>query len=853
MSQLAAVQKKPYTPRQEGEPAVWLRASDIQLPDGSTVTGWTDLSVNGRTPVQVAAAPTLERNRLNGHAVVNFEAALQQYLKVTFGAELPQPNTVYIVCRASGSSQRFMDGIVTGKRHLVNINVNGFWQINAGANLIASASRQSVVQQATAVFDGASSLIRVDGVQVAAGNAGANALSGLVLGDSFDLRADLPLQWLNGIIAELIIFHGHHSLAAMQRVERCQKILFGLPTGAATFPLTKMPFQLGRTTGLANIAIRGAYPTSAGVPAGVEARFRGGAWTDIGATFAAGSFSGTLANQAPGNGLLEVRFTGTGTVFGRIENILAGHIVFPIGQSNNAGHGVNLQTWSHATLLAVMWRESSAQWNTLADPTDSDAAFGSVWPHIAQMSLDEDEVPFAIVTAAEDGTGLVSPPDWAYGGAKYDNAITVLRASGITGLLLVDLHQGEEDANNGVSTAAYKAGAKQLIRNINIDTEFEDNLELIASDAFGGADGASLNGHVPELGSAWVVRNGTIQFSGGRIVPIAPAPANPGYIATTDLGEADAILTTVVNLGDGGSPQYIGVVARYNAADGSHYMVGISESANKIGIYEWTGAAYTLRAESSTTINQNTDYTLTVRVAGSRITADAGASSVTYTSVTTNPTSTLFGVRIALIVTGSIASFTAQGLRLPMMVTQIGYKTTSGQTRANLDNIRIAQSQAADEDPVLIKMGPPIYDIGPLADGVHATTDAELLEVARRKRRMHKYHFHGGTEGRAPRIASITRTDATHYQAVFTLQGTTSLVLGASPHGWRCTDATGATLRAVVGVTLVNATTISVEVDSAVVGDLVSFASFNDAVGTTLRDNGETPLPPEPFIAQVVG
>lgn len=178
---------------------------------------------------------------------------------------------------------------------------------------------------------------------------------------------------------------------------------------------------------------------------------------------------------------------------------------------------------------------------------------------------------------------------------------------------------------------------------------------------------------------------------------------------------------------------------------------------------------------------------------------------------------------------------------LQLVCAQIGM--FAGRTAAQLDAIRLAQVNRWDNDADILA-GPVLHDVTS-ADGVHFRTDAQLQTLAGRWWRALKYHFYGGTESaRGPRFTGATYSAN---QVTVTFRGGHgSLTNATDTTGWAVTDGNGMrTVSSAAGVD--NAVTLTVDRD-LVAPVTVTFGSGNAGAGTTLRDSGTYPLPPEPFV-----
>ena len=142
------------------------------------------------------------------------------------------------------------------------------------------------------------------------------------------------------------------------------------------------------------------------------------------------------------------------------------------GQSNAQGHFTNEQSYTGSD-DAYVFDEDDTAWRTLEDPTDSDVAYGSVWPIVASRISDNHGEVVAFITTADGGTGLVAPDaDWAQGGANYNNASSRLTASNTYKLSAILWYQGERDVFNSTAQAAYQTALSQMIDDFQSDSGY---------------------------------------------------------------------------------------------------------------------------------------------------------------------------------------------------------------------------------------------------------------------------------------------------------------------------------------------------------------------------------------------
>lgn len=155
----------------------------------------------------------------------------------------------------------------------------------------------------------------------------------------------------------------------------------------------------------------------------VQARWGTGAWSSLGTTDASGNLTGTLSSQPVGQNTLQVRTTDSMAI-ASVLYVGVGDVFAIWGQSNGGGRGTTNQSYSHATLKAVLYGNDYA-WKELADPTDSnsgqvdsissdnDSEMGSVWPLVSTTVMATTGFPIAFVPCCKGATGFgASQPTW---------------------------------------------------------------------------------------------------------------------------------------------------------------------------------------------------------------------------------------------------------------------------------------------------------------------------------------------------------------------------------------------------------------------------------------------------------
>lgn len=133
----------------------------------------------------------------------NFDGVDDFLKSALLGSPLSQPTTIFAVAKNTdtlGSNRQIISGQTDLTRQVV-YNDGGNDSIYAGS-VLGAAGTVEEWHVWTAIFDGASSILRIDGVQVAAGNAGAQGLDGFVLGSNFDSTGNF---WAGAIIALCVL------------------------------------------------------------------------------------------------------------------------------------------------------------------------------------------------------------------------------------------------------------------------------------------------------------------------------------------------------------------------------------------------------------------------------------------------------------------------------------------------------------------------------------------------------------------------------------------------------------------------------------------------------------------------
>lgn len=152
--------------------------SGITLVSGK-VDVWADSSGNGRDVTAISASnrPDYGLTQYNGIDVLTFNATNNG--RMTASYTLNQPYTIFWVGAFTAGTMYVYDDSTTANAASL-LRASSVIQIRSGANLLGNDNISN--QIITSVHNGASSVIRQQGVQTGAGNAGTANSTGVYLG-----------------------------------------------------------------------------------------------------------------------------------------------------------------------------------------------------------------------------------------------------------------------------------------------------------------------------------------------------------------------------------------------------------------------------------------------------------------------------------------------------------------------------------------------------------------------------------------------------------------------------------------------------------------------------------------------
>ncbi len=197
----------------------WYDASDSLTPaiNGATLTGWNDKGSNLNHCTTVIGTPQYMTGIQNSLPAAYFNGS-----EMIYGAnqaDVAQPHTQYLVFKPTGWSTGIMQKVINMYNSSPQINKTASAttiEIYAGATVVGESLSNNVTTMVTAIFNGASSSIQVNGNTPNTGNAGTNTNSN---SPQIGASDNVPNYPYTGYIMEWRVYTGVHT-SAQQAVIR---------------------------------------------------------------------------------------------------------------------------------------------------------------------------------------------------------------------------------------------------------------------------------------------------------------------------------------------------------------------------------------------------------------------------------------------------------------------------------------------------------------------------------------------------------------------------------------------------------------------------------------------------------
>lgn len=149
--------------------------------DWSQASGTSSVADQTGNGYDLSGSYTGPTATINGMQAGTFDG-IDDYLSATF-SELPQPNMIFAVAAAQADdTSSLIDGTTSNGRNQIVLDV-GDWGIFAGNTPVSGSDADQNPHVLSALFDGSSSYMRVDGTQDLSGDPGSDGLNGISVGE----------------------------------------------------------------------------------------------------------------------------------------------------------------------------------------------------------------------------------------------------------------------------------------------------------------------------------------------------------------------------------------------------------------------------------------------------------------------------------------------------------------------------------------------------------------------------------------------------------------------------------------------------------------------------------------------
>jgi hypothetical protein len=191
--------------------------------DGDAVRQWsTQMGATSAVQATGTKRPVYKAAIQNGQAVLRYDGV--DDLLQAAGFSVAQPDTIFTVCKLNNAATLVFEfGGATADQRLYWSNVDAKFHINAGTVLTGTSAGQDLWAVKSVLFNGASSQLWNNGTSDLTGDAGANALTSLVIG-----AAGGGTNSLLGDLAEVIIFNRALTTTERRQVEAYLGTKYGI-------------------------------------------------------------------------------------------------------------------------------------------------------------------------------------------------------------------------------------------------------------------------------------------------------------------------------------------------------------------------------------------------------------------------------------------------------------------------------------------------------------------------------------------------------------------------------------------------------------------------------------------------
>jgi hypothetical protein len=174
-----------------GLAAQWDASKIPGLSGGASMTRWDDSFTSSRHLTTVDGTVTYETSQFGSLPGVRCNPG---WLRSASFGPLTQPTTIFLVLKLIDTAGFYilMDSTAgaTDRHVFAHNNATGDWEMYAGASAIVGGTPDTSAHVFTVTFNGASSSLRIDGVEVFTGDPGSGGLDGITLGADVNSDGD---------------------------------------------------------------------------------------------------------------------------------------------------------------------------------------------------------------------------------------------------------------------------------------------------------------------------------------------------------------------------------------------------------------------------------------------------------------------------------------------------------------------------------------------------------------------------------------------------------------------------------------------------------------------------------------
>jgi len=197
-----------------GDLQVRYDSRELSLSDGNSLSTWADATGNGHDLTQATESkqPTYQTGQVGSLPAVLFDGS-DDLMTVSF-SDVAQPTTFAALVKYETSPSTWayiFDGVQDSRQAVFKVDGADDYRVSATSegDGIDGGSFSTNATIIFVVYDGANSIFRQDGTQVASGDVGSEALGGVTLAGKFDDR-----QYSNISIVETLVYQTDKSSIA---------------------------------------------------------------------------------------------------------------------------------------------------------------------------------------------------------------------------------------------------------------------------------------------------------------------------------------------------------------------------------------------------------------------------------------------------------------------------------------------------------------------------------------------------------------------------------------------------------------------------------------------------------------